>query len=72
MKIIKAIIMEFKDGGDIVHLETTLPSSYPNRLKGNLTLAFETEKGKGKEYLEEYFEFITENKNNIEYLNGDK
>ena len=57
---------------DIVHLETTLLSSYPNRLKGNLTLVFETEKGKEKEYLEEYFEFITKNKNNIECLNGDK
>jgi hypothetical protein len=71
MKIVTAVIVEFKNENDIVHVETDLPSAYPDHLKGNLTLAFEVEKGKGKEYLEKHFEFTTEDKDNIEYLKGD-
>jgi hypothetical protein len=71
MKIIKATIVRFKTGTDIVHLETDLPSAYPVLLKGNLTLAFEVEKGKGEEYLKKHFTFTLDIWNNIVYLDGD-
>jgi hypothetical protein len=57
---------------DIIHLNTDLPSSYPARLKGNLTLAFEVERGEGEEYLKKHFEFATSVWGNIVYLDGDK
>ena len=71
MKIIRATIVEYKDRGDMVHLETDLPSAYPDCLKGNLTLAFEAEKGKGTEYLCEHFVFTIGVQDNIKYINGE-